>query len=317
MQVKFWGVRGSLPSAAGVEKNLEHIEMVLKNFLRTGARSEADVSAFVKNTPLPEIVGYGQNTTCVEVKSGRNQLIIDGGSGIKTYNDYLSQHNRDQKVHHILMTHFHYDHIMGLTFFTPHFLADHEVHYYAVQSNYSGHIQDLFKKPLFPVEYQHLKAKIHFHEIMPYKSQVINGLKVTPFQLDHPDECYGFRIENNGKVYAHAVDHESDRIAPNELGQDVGLFLDADLLYFDAQYLESEMSDKRGWGHGTFHRAFEVCSHYRVKQVVLAHHDPSYGTKDIQKLAEAGQNYFQEIARSKNIEKLKWCFSYDGQFVQL
>ena len=317
MQIKFWGVRGSLPLAAGIEKSLEHLESVLKQFLNSGYKTESDISTFIQSRSLPELIGYGQNTTCVEVAAESKNLIIDGGSGIKTYNDYLALEKRDQQQHHILMTHFHYDHIMGLTFFTPHFLPLHEVHYYAVQSEYSKHIKDLFKKPLFPVGFEHLKARIHFHELKPYVASDVNGFRVTPYKLDHPDECFGFRIEKNGKVYAHAVDHESDRLTPQDLGQDVGLFQNADLLYFDAQYLESEMVEKKGWGHGTFTRAFEVCSTYHIKQVVLAHHDPSYGTKDIQKLVESGENYFKEIARSQKIEHLKWNFSYDGQLIKL
>ena len=47
MKIKFWGVRGSIAS------------------------------------PGPKTVRYGGNTTCIEIRTGNNELIIlDGGTGI-------------------------------------------------------------------------------------------------------------------------------------------------------------------------------------------------------------------------------------------
>jgi phosphoribosyl 1,2-cyclic phosphodiesterase len=317
MKVKFWGVRGSLPLAADVSKLRDHMGSVLSLFLARGDLSAAGVKRFLAECPLPQLVGYGQNTTCVEVVQGKQNLIIDGGSGIKTYNDFLATTQREKTIHHILLTHFHYDHMMGLTFFTPHFLKDHEIHYYCVQPGLQELLRDLFRRPFFPVNFESLRANVTIHPLEPYKTFQLEGFQVTPFKLDHSDPCYGFRVERNGKIYAHAVDHESERITRDELGVDAGLFEDADLAYFDAQYLELEMAERKGWGHGTFSRAFETCSLYRIKQIILAHHDPSYGTQDMERLVEQAKVEFDRSKELKKISSLKWNFAYDGQVIDL
>lgn len=320
MQVKFWGVRGSLPVANSNQQKLEHIKQVLSLFKGSPHFQSGNIDKFLNEIDARKTIGYGEATSCVEVRNPDNKLenlVIDGGSALKIYNDFLSQNRRDQTKHHIVMTHFHYDHIMGLPFFAPHFIAGHEIHYYSVQPECEAVVRGLFAKPIFPVAYENLSAKIFFHQIHPYQTQVINGFSITPYKMDHPDPCFGFRIEKNGKVYSHAVDHESVRITPDELGKDVEIFKNADLLFFDAQYTEAEMSERAGWGHGTFTRAFEVCSLYKVKRVVLAHHDPSYGTLQMQRLESKAREEFETCKKEKNISDLIWSFGCDGEEINL
>lgn len=317
MKIKFWGVRGSLPLASGTEKGREHIGQVLHRFFDSGLKSKSDIEHFINKTSLVDLVGYGQNTTCVQVESQNQHLIVDAGSGIKTYNDYLATFDRERTSHHILMTHFHLDHIMGLTFFTPFFLNGHVVHIYAVQPELQRMIRMLFSQPLFPVPFESLSAKIVFHQLEVYKPTQIENFNVIPYKLDHPDDCYGFKISADGQVYSHAVDHESNRIEKSELGADAELFKNTNLVYFDAQYTESEMNEKKGWGHGTFQRAFKLCQNFQIPNIVLAHHDPSFGHCDMDRLVQNAEHYFLKNNSSLQIEKLNWQFAYDGLVLEI
>ena len=139
-----------------------------------------------------------------------------------------------------------------------------------------------------------LKAEIIFHPIKPYEKFQVENFDITAFEMDHPDPCFGFRIEKNGKVYAHAVDNEGDRLTEADLGKDAGLFKNADLLFIDAQYEESEMLAKKGWGHGTFDRAFQVCANFKIKKAFLAHHDPSSSDEAISHLERKARRRFEE-----------------------
>ena len=132
--------------------------------------------------------------------------------------------------------------------------------------------------------------------------------------MDHPDLCYGFRVEKHGKVYAHAVDNEATRRTKNELGIDSGLYENADLLYFDAQYDEADMSLKKGWGHGTCDRGFEICSSFGLKQILFAHHDPSFSIADSWRQKEKAAETYQKKFHQLN---LKWDFAFEGQVVEL
>ena len=314
MKIKFWGVRGSLPSSSSPLEAKEQFALLMREFLDKGYTAKAQIEEFLNQKKLVDVSGYGVATTCVQVEKDGQSLIIDGGSGIKYLSDELAKGKFAAKEYHILITHFHFDHILGLPFFTPHFLPGCTIKYYCVQPEVQKIVKDLFQKPIFPVGYEDLKANIQFIKLSPYEKRFINGFSVTPYKLDHPDPCYGFRIERDGKSYGHAVDTEAERTTVEELGPDAGLYQNLDMMYIDAQYVEEEMNHKKGWGHGTFERAFNLCGNFGIKQVYMAHYDPSHGIQDIQNIKEKARASFEKHPAK---EKTVWDFAYETQEVEL
>jgi hypothetical protein len=175
-------------------------------------------------------------------------------------------------------------------------------------------VKSLFQKPTFPVTYESLQADIYFHQLEAYKENHINGLSVVPYRTDHPDTCFGFKISDGYKTYAHAVDNEGERLTSEQLGVDAGLYQNVDLLYFDAQYDEQNFSNKKGWGHGTSYRGFEICAHFNIKQILFAHHDPSFSIED-----SLGQQKKTELSYAEKYSHLdlKWLYAYDGLEIKL
>lgn len=309
-------MRGSLPSSLSPQEWTKHIEELMQQFFDQGFQKKADIERFLQTRSAAAIGGFGTATSCVEVIAQNKSLIIDGGSGLRNLSDALAKQNQfdPPNEYHFLMTHFHFDHILGLPFFSPHFSKGKKINYYIVQEEGERVIREMFKKPIFPVGFEHLEAQVTFHKIQPYKKIQINGFEVTPYLMDHPDPCYGFRIEHGGKVYAHAVDNEAIRTTKAQLGEDAGLFEKANLMFFDAQYDESDMSVKKGWGHGTCDRGFEIARHFGVQQILFAHHDPSLSIEDI-----SLQKKKAEISFKKQFPdlKLRWDFAVEGQEVEI
>src|SRR5262245_25793206 len=67
--------------------------------------------------PSPEHMTYGGNTSCVEVDWGESSLILDAGTGIRFCgNEYIRRPTQSAVV---LLSHCHWDHIIGLSFFAP------------------------------------------------------------------------------------------------------------------------------------------------------------------------------------------------------
>lgn len=316
MQIKFWGVRGSLPSAQTTLEQVQHFDHLMNLFFDSGFSKKSEINNFIKNHSAAEIGGFGSSTTCVEIRAKDRSVIIDGGSGLKYLSDELFKSGRikTENEFHIFMSHFHFDHIIGIPFFAPHFMADKKIHYYSVLPNTEEIVRSLFTKPVFPVTYEQLQAKIEFHQIENYQPMQINEFKITPYKLDHPDPCSGFRVEKSGKVYAHAVDHEVARRTREQLGPDAALFENTDLLYIDAQYEESEIASKKGWGHGTCERGFEVANVFGAKNILFAHHEPASSLAEtLQRKKQASDFFTKKYPHSK----LKWDFAYEGQLVEL
>lgn len=319
LTLKFWGVRGSLPAAPTPIDWTNHIEGVLKNFFAMGYRDPSEISNYIQSIDIALLGGYGAATTCIEVLSPAAQIIIDGGSGIRNLSEYImaGKAGRVKGPFHIFMTHFHWDHVIGLPFFTPHFIPGCEVHYYAVQPELENIIRGIFRRPNFPVPFEALNSKVIFHSLEPRKPFKINDMTVTPYKLDHPDPCWGFKVESGGKTYAHCVDTEGTRITREELGADLPLYQGVDLMYFDAQYTLPELAEKANWGHSASQVGLDIALREGIKKVYFSHHDPGARVQHVQELKKQTQEYYESRQRfatqnSKTLPVVEWDFAREG-----
>jgi phosphoribosyl 1,2-cyclic phosphodiesterase len=324
LQLKYWGVRGSLPSAPNPQDWNTHIEGILRNFFTSGYRDLSQVAKYMASMEVPMVGGYGTATTCVSVQSPKSQIILDGGSGIRNLSEKIMSGTvgRGKGPFHIFMTHFHWDHVIGLPFFTPHFVPGNTIHYYGVQENLEEMIRGIFKKPYFPVPFEMLASKVHFHVLKPRVPIQVDDMTITPYQLDHPDPCWGYKVECGGKAYAHCVDTEGTRVSREEMGADLPLYQNVDLMYFDAQYTFPELAEKANWGHSAAQVGLDIAFRESIGHILFAHHDPGATIQQVQELKRQTQEYcnWRTDQAKENGEVLavpKWDFAHEGFEIKL
>lgn len=324
MKIKFWGVRGSLPSPHTPEVLEARLRHVIERFKSSGTNSTAN--EFLSTLPQSTRGGFGGNTACVEIIGPEESLIIDAGSGIRGVGDRrMSLAGFSQKpdpVSHILFTHFHWDHLIGLPFFTPIFIPGNTVHMYAVQEDLEDCIRALFRKPFFPVPFEALGSKVIFHKLEPRKKTQIAGFDVTPYQLDHPDPCWGYRVEHGGKSYSHCVDTEGTRVSPDDIGPDLPLYQNSDLVLFDAQYTMIEAAEKMNWGHAAAPLGIEIALRENAKRILFAHHDPGASDEKIADAERQTREFIEVLTEQarragRELPAINWGFAYEGQEITL
>lgn len=324
LKIKIWGARGSLPSPKTPEVLDHRIRTLLNEFFDQGFKKKSDVDIFLNKLPPHRVGGFGGNTPCIEVSSPEQKLIIDGGSGIRLLGyDLLSGPcGQGQGELHLLFTHFHWDHLIGLPFFTPIFIPGNKVHVYAVQPELPQVFKTIFQKPYFPVPLEQLGAQIEYHRLEPRKAHRFADIEVTPYQLDHPDPCWGFRIEREGRVFSHCVDTESIRTTREELGPDLPLYQDVDLMVFDAQYTLMETIEKINWGHAAASIGLDLAMREGVKRVLFMHHDPASTDEKIAAAESEARRYYDSQLKLTQkseipVHEVEWMFAREGMVIEV
>lgn len=317
MKLKIWGSRGSIPSPLTPHELELKTEKFLQAFCHSPYYSSKNIAGFLSEKKIAQGESFGGNTTCVELIA-EESLIIDGGSGLRLKGNELmaGKCGKGQGVVHIYMTHFHWDHIMGIPFFVPIFIPGNEIHFYSVQANLEEVIKLAFTKPYFPVPFAALASKIHFHQIPQREMTKIAGFEVTPYKLDHPDECWGARICHGGKSYAHVVDNEAKRVSRIDLGADLPLYQNADLMYFDAQYGFDDLLKKIDWGHSSAFIGMDIAFREKIKKVIFTHHDPMATDEQIKQMRDLDQEYY-ELQKMQSNHHFDWLFAYDGLEIEI
>lgn len=226
---------------------------------------------------------YGGNTLCASLLTSKGEwIIVDAGTGIKKLGDHLMNQSRDEPMRlHILLTHFHLDHIIGLPFFAPLYSSEVVLNFYSAidPEDTERYLSGLMAGRYFPLEYGETSSKKIYNKL-PEESFILGGASISHCPLRHPQGCVGFRIQENEKSIVFATDTEQ----PEE-GMDsrlVSFVRGAEILIYDATYTPEEYeSGRRGWGHSTWLEGTKIAREAGVRGLYLSHFNPDHSDNKI------------------------------------
>lgn len=238
----------------------------------------------------PEYNRYGGDTTCMEVRNARDDIvIIDAGSGIRRLGNALLAEGRFDYT--MLFTHLHWDHVLGLPFFKPIFLPKTTLTIRGCPFG-MGALETLLEgvmtAPYFPVPYKALLSNIT-HEIACGVDLTIGEMRITSIALNHPNKGLGYRFEENGKSFVFLTDNELDFAHDGGLSpEDYAAFSEgADLLIHDAEYLPKQYNElTRGWGHTLYTDALNLAIDAGVKRYGMFHINQERTDEQVDEMVE-------------------------------
>lgn len=267
-RVRFWGVRGAIP------------------------------------TPCAQNISTGGNTTCVQVCSAPDEIVIlDGGSGVHALGRQVVQRPQPPRHIHIFFTHFHWDHIQGMPFFEPLYSPEYNITLYSAHDPHvlQAVLTGQMLPPYFPVPWDEVAANLEYRQMTAAPVQCAD-VEISCFPLHHPQGSVGYKIVQGRRKVIFATDHEHGD-APTDRNLRV-ISRDADLLIHDAQFTPAEYeSSRKGWGHSTWLEATSVAQEAGVGRLALCHHDPDRDEAAVAKIVEQARGEFANtVAAAEGLE---------------
>lgn len=248
------------------------------------------------SSPAPghDFAGVGGHTSCVAVAhDGRPpSLVLDAGTGLRTLTAVLAGR---PFVGTIVLSHVHWDHMMGIPFFAAGDHPDARVTLLVPEQGEGAEalVERMMSPPTFPISPEQLRGQWCF-ATYGVGDLEIEGFGVRTREIPHKGgRTMGLRVADASAAIAYLPDH-----APHQLGAGptgVGelhpaareLAADVDVLIHDAQYTRAELPYRFHWGHAAADYGVELAEACGVERVLLFHHDPSRTDAEVTKLRDA------------------------------
>ena len=244
---------------------------------------------------------YGGNTSCIVIKSFGQELVFDAGSGIYGYSNDLikifgpSFASMDRI--HILLSHLHLDHIVGLGVFSPIWRGAHVNIYTVCRAEGSGRslrdqVLSIFSPPYWPRAMNEL-SNVKVLEIKEDQSFQVGVFTITPFLAHHTDRTVSFCVFDGEKRILHLLDSEYSSSTQIDNESHSKYYMNADLVVFDACYMPHDYPKYAGWGHSTVEHGVRFAKRWGVKQMLFSHFAQQYSDGEIAGLARyfGGNNF--------------------------
>lgn len=248
IRVQFWGTRGGIPAP------------------------QRATSRYGGNTPCVQVTGFQDSTPGAAMRSGNPQVILDGGTGLLTMQPTLMRGpvGQGRGELHFLLSHYHWDHIMGIAFFKPLFLPGNRAVFYG------SSIEELRTsiERLFTSVYSPHRGTQNLPASLEYRQVALDGMEIAGFHVRaahnaHQAGSLSFRVQYGPHTIVYTTDHGVGE--PDIDSSLVELARGVDLWILAAP-LSEECKRRYPGSHSTHLEVTRLALEAEVETAVLFHH---------------------------------------------
>lgn len=255
VQLRFWGVRGSIP------------------------------------VPGPGTARYGGNTPCLSLEAaGLPLLVLDAGTGARALGHEIEV--RGDRDVELVLSHTHWDHIHGLAFFPPLYGPKGRVRITGPQqpAGLRTVLERLAAWENFPIPSSRWEGLREVREVGPGPIDA-GGWRLQAVRLSHPGQTLGYRIDHpvpGGLAYV-----SDNELTGNGHGLDpawrrnlVDFLRGVDTLIHDTTWRDDQADAHAGWGHSSPGEAVALAAEAGCRHLYLFHHSPDHDDDMMDRLLE-------------------------------
>lgn len=226
---------------------------------------------------------FGGATSCYIIKADRHAIVLDCGTGLYDAGPFLEGCTHID----ILLTHLHYDHILGLLNWEI-FPWDARVRVYAGMAHYSRDYNpaDFLKVPFWPISPDIGETICVGSNSTVYLNERVSA-RFAP--ANHPDGATIVRVDTDNGSMCLVCDWEHGAPVPEEMVRDCSFIL------YDGMFTETEYPSRKGWGHSTWQEGVKLAEEMQIPRLVITHHLPERTDEELLAMENYARQAFPNI----------------------
>ena len=127
---------------------------------------------------------------------------------------------------------------------------------------------------------------------------ILEDLNIDSIDLNHPGNSSGYSIKSDNKKFCYLLDNEYEDVQEEKL---INFCDQSEAIIWDGMFLESELSDKKGWGHSSIEQGIALADKIDVKNFLISHHSPSRDDKEIKDIENKISNKKVKFASENEV----------------
>ena len=130
MKLRCWGTRGSIPVSLTAPDVRAKIVRALEGAQGRNLSHPGAIAAYVDSLGFDVAGTFGGHSSCAQIETGGSEhFILDLGTGVRPLGAHmLARYGAAvPQTYHVFLSHLHWDHIMGLPFFTPVYIPGNRI----------------------------------------------------------------------------------------------------------------------------------------------------------------------------------------------